>query len=64
MIAPNLPNKPVYFCGGKKCCPSFKFVATKNEVNCHIRDDFNGEVTLSILQLKELKNKLNEMTDL
>lgn len=55
MIDP-LKNKIIYFCGGRRCCPSIQF----EEDKVVLKDDFGGEVKYTIEELENLRKVLNE----
>jgi hypothetical protein len=44
----------IYFCGGKKCCPSFEIKGK----NVTISDDYGNIIKITKSQLKELKKEL------
>jgi len=63
-INQNLNHRIIYFCGGKKCCPSLEFTDEPDDTCVHIKDDFDNMIEISKEQLGELKKKLNEMEDI
>jgi len=45
-------NKPIKMCSRRSCCPTIEFDETGTNQNAIIKDDFGGEVILSIDELK------------
>lgn len=45
-----MKNRIIYFCGGKRCCPSIEF-NHKEEV-ATIKDDYGNEIILTFEQLR------------
>jgi len=45
-------TKPIKMCTRNSCCPTIEFDDTAKETNATIKDDFGGEVILSIGELE------------
>jgi len=56
-------NKPIKMCTRGSCCPTIEFDESGENTNAIIKDDFDGEVILSVDELELMGKIFREYTE-